>query len=152
MIFDTRLVALSGSVQATAKELPDQDTWEPPPWMTKAPLAETCSFPLMRLPSVPTRRKCVVAFDSVHDTPNWDPANVKALSTPLPTITSLPTRARGFGLQVPALPDRLQASQVPLHAPLQQTPSTQKPLVHSLAPPQAVPGDFFGVQAPPAAQ
>jgi hypothetical protein len=46
---------------------------------------------------------------------------------------------------VPALPERLQASHAPEQAALQQTPSTQIPLVHSLAAPQAAPFAFFAV-------
>src|SRR3954468_14741820 len=35
------------------------------------------------------------------------------------------------GAQVPTEPERLQVVQRPVHAVLQQTPSTQKPLAHS---------------------
>jgi hypothetical protein len=38
---------------------------------------------------------------------------------------------KGISVQVPTLPARLQASQVPAQAVLQQTPSTQLPLAHS---------------------
>jgi hypothetical protein len=60
-------------------------------------------------------------------------------------------------VQVPAEPATSQASHWPPHAPSQQTPSTQKPLAHWLAAPQAAPGASLGTQAPawhqaPAAQ
>jgi hypothetical protein len=56
------------------------------------------------------------------------------------------------GLQVP-LPARLQAWQVPHMAVVQQTPSRQLPLTHSLPavlPLQVVPLAFFATHAPPA--
>ena len=43
------------------------------------------------------------------------------------------------GLQVPALPATSQASQAPVHAVSQQTPSTQLPLLHSRPVTHAVP-------------
>jgi hypothetical protein len=49
---------------------------------------------------------------------------------------------------VPTKPATLQASHWPPHVPSQQTPSTQKPLAHWLAAPQAVPPAPFGVQTP----
>jgi hypothetical protein len=55
-------------------------------------------------------------------------------------------------VQLPTLPTVLQASQAPPHAPLQQTPSAQKPEVHWLPPPQEAPSTFFAVQVPPAPQ
>src|SRR5262245_55590937 len=45
--------------------------------------------------------------------------------------------------QAPIDPARLQARQRPLHATLQQTPSTQLPLEHWLPPAHAVPLVFF---------
>ncbi len=51
--------------------------------------------------------------------------------------------------QVPTKPAMLQASQLPLHAVLQQTPSTQLPLVHWLLPVHAVPFASFATQAVP---
>jgi hypothetical protein len=56
----------------------------------------------------------------------------------------------GTAEQVPTDPAFVHESHVPaLHAVLQQTPSTQKALVHSLAPLQARPFDFLPVQTPP---
>ena len=50
--------------------------------------------------------------------------------------------------QVPTLPVRLQAWQAPAQAELQQTPSTQKPLVHAALPLQVAP--LLGrMQVPP---
>jgi hypothetical protein len=54
--------------------------------------------------------------------------------------------------QVPTLPSRLQAWQVPQLPLLQQTPSTQAPVPHSLPTEQAAPTFFFGTQAPPTLQ
>jgi hypothetical protein len=48
----------------------------------------------------------------------------------------------GIGLQVPTVPKRAQLSQVP-QARLQQTPSAQKPLMHSEAWVQEAPAAFF---------
>ena len=56
-------------------------------------------------------------------------------------------RPAGVLAQAPTLPPRLQAWQVPLQALLQQTPSTQLPLWHSLAAPQEAPADFLDTQA-----
>jgi hypothetical protein len=53
------------------------------------------------------------------------------------------------GLQVPALPATLQASQEPPHAVLQHTPSTQLPLPHWLAALHVPPLVFLGTQTPP---
>ena len=50
-----------------------------------------------------------------------------------------------FGMPVLAL---VQASQVPVHAALQHTPSAQKPLAHSDAIPHASPGPFLQEPAP----
>lgn len=58
---------------------------------------------------------------------------------PAPLQVLLPTHSlsgsvpAGLGVQVPRLPARLQRWQVPLHAVLQQRPSTQKPLAQSAA-------------------
>jgi hypothetical protein len=52
------------------------------------------------------------------------------------------------GEQVPIFPDTLHASHCPLHAPSQQTPSTQNPLVHMFADVQPEGGASFGRQIP----
>lgn len=52
------------------------------------------------------------------------------------------------GEQVPTLPATLHAEQVPGHALSQQTPSTQKLLVHSSAAAHAAPLVFFATQTP----
>ena len=52
------------------------------------------------------------------------------------------------GLQVPASPVRLQARQAVVQALLQQTPSAQKPLVHSPAAAQTCPFAFFATHFP----
>ena len=46
-------------------------------------------------------------------------------------------------VQVPREPEMLQARQEPVQVLLQQTPSAQLPLVHSLPAPQASPLSFF---------
>jgi len=53
------------------------------------------------------------------------------------------------GLQVPTLPVLLQASQVPLHAVVQQVLSAQKPVAHWLAAVQAWPAPLLHTQVPP---
>jgi hypothetical protein len=53
-----------------------------------------------------------------------------------------------IGAQVP-VPERLHAWQDPQLPLLQQTPSTQKPDVHSSPPPQVLPLAFVGTQVPP---
>jgi hypothetical protein len=60
----------------------------------------------------------------------------------------LPELPEATGLHVPTLPGRLHASQEPLHAVLQHTPSAQLPLPHWLAAEQVAPADFFGSQTP----
>jgi hypothetical protein len=52
-------------------------------------------------------------------------------------------------LQVPTEPVRLHASHVPLHAVLQQNPSTQKPDEHWRSVPHEVPRPCFGRHIPP---
>jgi hypothetical protein len=50
---------------------------------------------------------------------------------------------------MPRLPARLHALQVPQLPALQQTPSAQKPLLHSAARPQVAPSSFFATQLLP---
>jgi hypothetical protein len=52
------------------------------------------------------------------------------------------------GVHVPREPGRLQTSQEPAQALLQQTPSTQTLVWHWLAPLQGCPGGLFGWQVP----
>jgi hypothetical protein len=54
----------------------------------------------------------------------------------------------GSGAQLPTLPGTLHARQVPVQALVQQTPSTQVPLRHSLEAAQVRPASFFGRQRP----
>jgi len=70
------------------------------------------------------------------------------LQWPRPHSAAGSVRA-GTVAQVPTAPRRLHASHIPPHAPLQHTPSTQKPDAHSLDAPQASPGAFTAVQLPP---
>jgi hypothetical protein len=55
----------------------------------------------------------------------------------------------GTFVQVPRLPVRLHAWQVPQALLAQQTPSVQKPEPHSLSAVQVVPLPFFETQVPP---
>ena len=55
-----------------------------------------------------------------------------------------------YGVQPPTSPATLQASHVPLHAPLQHTPSTQKPEAQSAPWEQVRPLPFGPAQFPPA--
>jgi hypothetical protein len=67
----------------------------------------------------------------------------QSLSGSVPTVT---------GAHVPFVPPVLafvHASQVALHAVLQQTPSAQKLLEHSFVPAQICPLVFFGTHAEP---
>jgi len=60
------------------------------------------------------------------------------------------TVAAVFGVHVPTVPERLQASQAPPHAVLQQTPSMQLPEVHIASVEHATPLATFGRhEAPP---
>ena len=54
----------------------------------------------------------------------------------------------GTYAQLPSAPATLHASHVPLHAPSQHVPSTQKPDVHALAAPQVAAFAFFAAQVP----
>jgi hypothetical protein len=56
----------------------------------------------------------------------------------------LPDDASGRGVQLPRLPATSQPSQLPVHAPSQQNPSTQKPLAHCTGPPHPWPVLFLG--------
>jgi hypothetical protein len=94
-----------------------------------------------------------VLMPFVHDAGRHSvepPGNVQAvrfvpLQKPSQTVSSaahaarVPTGSPEAGEHVPALPVRLQASHWPRHAVLQQTPSTQLPLVHWLLVVQAAP-------------
>ena len=53
---------------------------------------------------------------------------------------------KGRNEQVPRVPARLQASQVPSQAVSQQTPSVHSPLSHSPSPPHEEPWGFFATQ------
>jgi len=55
----------------------------------------------------------------------------------------------GMGAQLPTAPSRLHASHVPLHAPLQHTPSAHAPDRHWLAAVHDNPSARFAVQVPP---
>lgn len=62
---------------------------------------------------------------------------------------------RGFpvtGTQLPSCPGRSQAWHCPSQLVLQQTPSTQLPLLHSLVEPQLSPLSFFAAQVPAVVQ
>jgi hypothetical protein len=68
------------------------------------------------------------------------------VAVPQPFSTSVPA---GRGAQPPTSPGRLQASHAPVHAPLQHTPSTQKPEAQSDAWAHASPLPFGPLQVPP---
>jgi hypothetical protein len=70
------------------------------------------------------------------------PASLQSLSGSVPVVT---------GAQVPSVPPVFAAEhamQVPVHAVLQQTPSTQLPFVHSALAEHVAPSACFGTQAP----
>ena len=70
------------------------------------------------------------------------------LQTTVPPHAGLPGSFAGAGRHVPSWPDRLQRSQLPVHAPSQQTPSAQKPEVHSGLEVHVAPFDFNSTHAP----
>jgi hypothetical protein len=70
------------------------------------------------------------------------------LQTTAPPQAGLPRSPLGAALQLPSLPARLQRSQLPLQAWLQQKPSAQNPEVHCALLPQAVPVARSGSQLP----
>ena len=65
------------------------------------------------------------------------------LHTQEPHEGLLPALPDATGLHVPSLPPKLQASQEPPHAVLQQKPSTQVPLMHWADTVQAPPLGFW---------
>lgn len=65
-----------------------------------------------------------------------------------PQLGFCPDVPAGTFLQVPTEPVRLQRSQPPSHALLQQTPSTQWPDEHWLSAKQPAPRPSLGTQAP----
>jgi hypothetical protein len=74
------------------------------------------------------------------------------VQVPLPTHSLAGSSPAETGTQVPALPARLQATQVPSQAPSQQTPSAQNPDSHSAAALQLAPRglrELSGVGATP---
>lgn len=74
------------------------------------------------------------------------PAPLQTLQVPHSFSGSLPLETE---VQEPRLAARLQAWQVPAHAPLQQTPSTQKPELHSPAVPHTWPLAFLATHSEP---
>jgi hypothetical protein len=79
-----------------------------------------------------------------------------ARHAPAPSHTLLPVQPPfasvwplGTKLHAPSLPERLHAWQVPLHAVLQHTPSTQLPPKHWLPAVHVAPGIFFAAHVVP---
>src|SRR5262249_40667102 len=93
-------------------------------------------------------RHCVVGYEHAatsappHAPPHAEPSVAQAGRAPW----GAPVTATHW----PSEPATLQAWHWPPQAWLQQTPSTQLPLVHWFPAPQARPSAFFGTQAPPA--
>lgn len=85
-------------------------------------------WPVMGL-QVPAARHALSA--QTTGVPGWQtPAAVQVFSTPLQGLPSL--HIAGTLVQVPTVPAALQAWQLPVHALLQHTPSTQLPDVQSV--------------------
>jgi hypothetical protein len=70
---------------------------------------------------------------------------VGTLTPPSRPTGTLPA---GLGEQVPRVPGSTQLSQMPLHAVLQHTPSTQTPAAQSSVRPQGCPRPTLGTQRP----
>jgi hypothetical protein len=88
------------------------------------------------------------SFELVHDPPislSHVPSELHEIVVPEQAPSSVPLDTL---LQVPIEPARLQARQSVVHALLQQTPSAQNVLTHSVGIPQAVPLDFLHVPDP----
>jgi hypothetical protein len=81
-----------------------------------------------------------VALDPSQVPPHADPSEAQDAREPC----GAPDRTVE---QVPALPATSHASHWPAQARLQQTPSTQAPVAHSLSPPQVLPCDLMKVAA-----
>jgi len=115
---------------------------------------------LAQLP-VPVQKAAAVATPLVHDGAThitevdaWVQAPLPLQVPVLPHVPLAEQRACGSVTPAPTLaqvpsPFRLQAWQVPQEAVEQQTPSTQLPLPHSCAVPQAIPSPFRARQLPP---
>jgi hypothetical protein len=92
---------------------------------------------------IPGNAPHAVRFDPSHD----------AWQVPVPEHAGRPARgAPATAMHDPTLPPTLHASHWPLHAVLQQTPSTQFPLPHSALPPHVAPSGFEHVPLPFALQ
>jgi hypothetical protein len=92
-----------------------------------------------------------------HSTPEPGKAQASGVTPSHDPLQLVPSPAQGArppcgapltGVQVPALAGTSQASHWPLQSVSQQTPSTQKPLRHSVGPPHCAPGSLFGSQMP----
>jgi hypothetical protein len=80
----------------------------------------------------------------------FTPSQVPPQLVPAPLHAGWPVRGSPVtALQVPFFPLSLQASQGPLHAELQHTPSTQLPDRHIDAEPHAAPLATFAAQVVP---
>lgn len=99
-----------------------------PSTLTQLALAQTWNSAALTVPQAPEPLQVVWQLASVQASCGSDPA--------------------GTGQHVPSFPATLQALQPPHEASglLQQTPSTQWSVVHSLPLPQLAPGDFFATQ------
>ena len=78
-----------------------------------------------------------------------EPSQVPPQSEPSVAHAARPPRGSPIaGAHTPTLPVTLQASHCPAHGASQQTPSTQLPVAHWFAPPQAVPSESLGTHTP----
>jgi hypothetical protein len=96
-----------------------------------------------------------VGARQLMDPPGYAQAEVEVPSQAprhrLPSVAQGCLPARGLpetGLQMPGWPGSAQAAHWPLQAVSQQTPSTQKPEVHWLLPPQVAAWAFLAVHTP----
>jgi hypothetical protein len=103
----------------------------------------------------------MVSFASLHfdahfvptgclQAPPFTPSQLPAHVVPAPPHAGrAPFGAPVTGAQVPTDPVTSHASHCPVHGTLQQTPSAQKPLSHTLASVHAAPAAIFGTHTEP---
>ncbi len=111
-----------------------------------------CTWAVQDWPE-PELHRHVPAWQPAPGLQSAPPAQDAAHAGPLPLQKVLPhsdagSSPAGTGEQVPASPATLQAWQVPLQAPSQHTPSTQKPEAQPAARVQASPAAPFARQVP----
>ena len=134
------LHASHGPVQAASQQTPSVQ--KPEPHSAALPHATPSPVRTMQLPRSQRKPTLQSALDAHVASHVVDPEQSPA---PHSCAGSFPSAT---GEQVPAVATALQASQVPLHAPSQQTPSAQKPEAQSAPEAHARAPPRFGVHVP----